>query len=49
MAATATTPAPAATGPFRFTRGMYYRMGEAGIFDGVRVELLDGEIIRMSP
>lgn len=49
MAATATMPAPAAIGPFRFTREMYYRMGEAGIFDGVRVELLDGEIIRMSP
>ena len=49
MAATATTPAPAATGPFRFTREMYYRVGELGIFDGVRVELLDGAIIRMSP
>ena len=49
MAATATAIAGQAREPFRFTRQLYYRMGEAGIFEGVRVELLDGEIIRMSP
>jgi Uma2 family endonuclease len=49
MAATATTPAPLAPAPFRFTRELYHRLGAIGIFDGVRVELLDGEIVRMSP
>jgi Uma2 family endonuclease len=39
-------PAPA---PYRFTREEYHRMGEAGLFEGKRVELLDGEIITMSP
>ena len=33
----------------RFTRDEYYRMAEAGLFDDERVELLDGEIITMSP
>lgn len=33
----------------RFTRDEYYRMGEAGLFTNERVELLDGEIITMSP
>jgi Uma2 family endonuclease len=33
----------------RFTRDEYYRMAEAGLFRDERVELLDGEIIIMSP
>jgi Uma2 family endonuclease len=33
----------------RFTRDEYYRMAEAGLFHDERVELLDGEIITMSP
>ncbi|MBI3800175.1 MAG: Uma2 family endonuclease [Deltaproteobacteria bacterium] len=33
----------------RFTRDEYYRMAEAGLFCDERVELLDGEIITMSP
>lgn len=38
-----------APAPFRFTREMYHRMAGEGLFDGVKVELLDGEIVRMSP
>ena len=33
----------------RFTRKEYYRMAEMGMFDGQRVELIHGEIIKMSP
>ena len=34
----------------RFTVAEYQRMGEAGIFgEDARVELLDGEIVAMSP
>src|SRR5713101_8781663 len=33
----------------RFTRDEYYRMAEAGLFRDERVELLEGEIISMSP
>ena len=34
----------------RFTVEEFYRMGQAGLFpDGDRVELLDGEIVDMSP
>ena len=33
----------------RFTRDEYYRMAQAGLFREERVELLDGEIITMSP
>ena len=33
----------------RFTRDEYYRMAAAGLFRDERVELLDGEIITMSP
>ncbi|SRR6266508_6612972 len=33
----------------RCTRDEYYRMAEAGLFGDERVELLDGEIITMSP
>jgi Uma2 family endonuclease len=33
-----------------FTRGDYHRMGEAGVFKtGPRVELIEGEIVNMSP
>lgn len=35
--------------PWRLTRGEYYRLGELGFFDGKRVELLNGEVIEMSP
>jgi Uma2 family endonuclease len=35
--------------PRRFTREEYYRMYDAGLFRDERVELLDGEIIAMSP
>ncbi len=44
-------PVHAAIAPsvYRFTREEYYRMGEAGLFDGKRVELLDGEIIATAP
>lgn len=41
--------APLAPAPYRFTRAEYYRMAEAGLFQNKRVELLDGEIITMSP
>jgi hypothetical protein len=34
--------------PVRWTRGEYYRMVEAGLFDGTRVELIEGAIIEMS-
>ncbi len=46
------TPSQAATLPerFRFRRAEYYRMAEAGIIGADdRVELLDGEVVRMSP
>ena len=33
----------------RFTRDEYYRMDEIGMFAGQRVELIHGEIIKMSP
>jgi Uma2 family endonuclease len=39
----------AAPSVHRFTRDEYYRMAEAGLFRDERVELLDGEIITMSP
>jgi Uma2 family endonuclease len=39
----------AAPSVHRFTRDEYYRMAEAGLFTDERVELLDGEIITMSP
>jgi Uma2 family endonuclease len=38
-----------APAPLRFTREMYHRMAGEGLFDGLKVELLDGEIVRMSP
>jgi Uma2 family endonuclease len=33
----------------RFTRAEYYRMAEMGFFEDQRVELIDGEILFMSP
>ena len=33
----------------RWTREEYYRMAEAGLFDGRRVELVRGEVIEMTP
>jgi Uma2 family endonuclease len=33
----------------RFTREEYYRMAELGLFRGERVELIEGDIIKMSP
>jgi Uma2 family endonuclease len=53
---TAITPPPAANGTpaagpvrRRWTRDENYRMGELGFFDGQRVELIDGEVVVMSP
>ena len=40
---------PEAPTPHRFTRAEYYQMLEAGLFEGKRVELLDGEIIDIEP
>lgn len=33
----------------QWTRNEYYAAGEAGVFDGERVELINGEILVMSP
>src|SRR4051812_48227746 len=33
---------------FRFSRDHYYRMVDQGMFDGVRVELIDGEVVEMA-
>jgi Uma2 family endonuclease len=33
----------------RFTREEYYKMADAGLFQNQRVELIDGEIVEMSP
>jgi Uma2 family endonuclease len=35
--------------PHRWTREEYYKMGEQGFFEGQRVELIEGEVIEMSP
>jgi Uma2 family endonuclease len=35
--------------PRRWTREEYYRMGELGFFHGQRVELIEGEIMVLSP
>ena len=50
-APTSTFPAPveAEPTPRRWTREEYYRMGELGFFHGQRVELIEGEIIVLSP
>ncbi len=33
----------------QWTRDEYYKMGDVGLFNGVRVELIEGEIFEMSP
>ena len=38
-----------APAPVRFKRSEYRRMAEAGLFEGRRVELLDGEVMAMTP
>ncbi|HMV50438.1 MAG TPA: Uma2 family endonuclease [Blastocatellia bacterium] len=35
--------------PHRWTRDEYYKIGELGFFDGKRVELIEGEVLEMSP
>lgn len=47
-----TTPAQGAEGewtpqPYRWTREQFYELGEAGLFDGRRVILMEGEILVM--
>lgn len=34
---------------FRFTRDAYHQMAALGLFEGKRVELIEGEVIEMSP
>jgi hypothetical protein len=46
---TLTLPAPVAPRLYRWTRAEYNRLGEAGFLLDRRVELIDGEIIEMSP
>ena len=40
---------PDAARPLLWTKEQYHRMGEMGLFDDHRVELIEGEIIEMSP
>lgn len=47
--ATQTTSAGHAPHPLRWTAGGYDRAVAAGAFDGMRVELIDGELYQMSP
>lgn len=49
MAHTVEARTESAPGPLRFTRSEYHRMAEAGLFEGRRVELLEGEVIAMTP
>ena len=35
--------------PMRWTKEQYHRMGDAGLFQDKRVELIEGEIIEMAP
>jgi Uma2 family endonuclease len=44
-----TTPPAAEPRPRRWTREEFYRLAEQGFFHGQRVELIDGEIILLSP
>ncbi len=44
-----TTEPPKWTDTHHFSVEDYHRMGEAGIFEGQRVELLNGQIVDMSP
>lgn len=51
MATDISTFPPVAQEPARrlWTRDEYYRLGEQGFFDGQRVELIEGEIVVLSP
>lgn len=51
MATDISTQIPVAQEPTRrlWTREEYYRLAEQGYFDGQRVELIEGEIVVMSP
>jgi Uma2 family endonuclease len=49
MSSVAETRTHGASMPWRFTRAQFERMGEVGVFEGKRVELLDGEVIAMTP
>lgn len=44
----ASPPRPQKPGKFRMTRQLYHRLAEQGAFDGLKVELLEGEIIVMA-
>ena len=35
--------------PYRWTREQYYKLGEVGILPDTNVELIEGEVIQMSP
>lgn len=43
------TPDPKSPRPLRWTRQEYYAIGELGLFNNRRVELINGEIFEMSP
>jgi Uma2 family endonuclease len=45
----AAPPDEAAPQPVRWTLDDYYRMADMGLFEGRRVQLLDGELFEMSP
>ena len=49
MAQVVETRLDGAPAPVRFTRSEYRRMADAGLFEGRRVELLDGEVMAMTP
>ena len=40
---------PHAPEPFRWTRTLYDQAVVMGLFDGLHIELIDGEIVNMSP
>ena len=49
-AATITLPPPSdGPRPWTWTTEQYYRLGNLGFFQGNRVELINGEILEMSP
>jgi Uma2 family endonuclease len=47
--ATLTLPKTEEPKAFRWTREEYYRLAKLGLFNGRRVELIEGEILEMSP
>ena len=53
MAATIQNPSPSRVSesprPYKWSRDEYYRLADLGLFDGHRVQLIDGEIFEMSP